>query len=154
MNQHHRLILQKLKCCLKLSKKLKRDKIAVIFITHRLDEVFATCDTVTILKDGKLVHRCKIEETNKLGYGIKDDRKKRQWCNGTNKSLICQNRSPKEIFLEGQRNEKFPKVIEQSIKIRKGEVLGALQDFWELDVRNWQGLHFLVQIHAKRGQLK
>ena len=50
----------------KVIEKLKRDKIAVIFITHRLDEVFATCDTVTILKDGKLVHRCKIEETNKL----------------------------------------------------------------------------------------
>ena len=43
----------------KVIEKLKRDKIAVIFITHRLDEVFATCDTVTILKDGKLVHRCK-----------------------------------------------------------------------------------------------
>ena len=38
---------------------------------------------------------------------------------------VClSDRSPKEIFLEAKGMKKFPKVIEQSIKIRKGEVLG------------------------------
>ena len=46
--------------------------------------------------------------------------------NGTNKKKkVClSDRSPKEIFLEAKGMKKFPKVIEQSIKIRKGEVLG------------------------------
>ena len=33
--------------------KLKSASIAVIFITHRLDEVYRRCDRVTILKDGR-----------------------------------------------------------------------------------------------------
>ena len=108
--------------------------------------------TVTILKDGKLVHRCKIEETNKLDMVSKMIGRNASDVMGQTKVCLS-DRSPKEIFLEAKGMKKFPKVIEQSIKIRKGEVLGLGKDFWELDVRNWQGC-FLVQIHAKRGQLK
>ena len=34
---------------------LKRDGISVIFISHRLEEVVATCDQVTVLRDGRNV---------------------------------------------------------------------------------------------------
>ena len=35
--------------------RLAQSGIAIIFITHRLDEVMAVCDTITILRDGELV---------------------------------------------------------------------------------------------------
>src|SRR6185436_13421033 len=35
---------------------------AVLFISHRLDEVFALCDTVTIMRDGEVVHRATTAE--------------------------------------------------------------------------------------------
>ena len=38
--------------------------IAIIFITHRLDEVMNACDNITILRDGQLVATRKKEETN------------------------------------------------------------------------------------------
>ncbi len=38
--------------------------IAIIFITHRLDEVMAAADTITILRDGKLVDTLKTADTN------------------------------------------------------------------------------------------
>ncbi len=38
--------------------------IAIIFITHRLDEVMSACDSVTILRDGKLVKSMATTETS------------------------------------------------------------------------------------------
>jgi ABC-type sugar transport system ATPase subunit len=37
--------------------------MAVIYISHRIPEVFAICDAVTILRDGRLVERTVIAET-------------------------------------------------------------------------------------------
>ena len=38
--------------------------IAIIFITHRLDEVMAVADSMTILRDGEFVARKEIKDTN------------------------------------------------------------------------------------------
>ncbi len=38
--------------------------IAIIFITHRLDEVMAVADSMTILRDGEFVARREIKDTN------------------------------------------------------------------------------------------
>src|SRR3954453_14789213 len=35
---------------------LKERGAAVLFISHRLDEIFAICDTVTVLRDGEVTH--------------------------------------------------------------------------------------------------
>ena len=34
---------------------LKRDGISVIYISHRLDELFEICDTVTVMRDGRTI---------------------------------------------------------------------------------------------------
>jgi ribose transport system ATP-binding protein len=36
-------------------RRLRESGVSVLFISHRLDEVFAICDRVTVLKDGRLV---------------------------------------------------------------------------------------------------
>jgi ribose transport system ATP-binding protein len=36
-------------------KRLRHEGKAVVYISHRMDEIFEICDTVTVLKDGKLV---------------------------------------------------------------------------------------------------
>lgn len=45
-------------------KRLSAMGIAIIFITHRLQEVIDVCDTVTILRDGSLVAGCLVAETD------------------------------------------------------------------------------------------
>lgn len=47
-------------------KRLAETGIAILFITHRLDEVMQAADNVTILRDGELVATRKKEETNVL----------------------------------------------------------------------------------------
>ena len=34
---------------------LKSQDVAIVYVTHKLDEVFRACDTVTVLRDGRLV---------------------------------------------------------------------------------------------------
>ena len=45
-------------------KRIAASGIAIIFITHRLDEVMAASNNITILRDGKLVNALKSEDTN------------------------------------------------------------------------------------------
>ncbi|WP_346905158.1 sugar ABC transporter ATP-binding protein [Faecalicatena contorta] len=44
--------------------KLQERNIAIIFISHRLNEVFDVCKTTTVLKDGNLVGRYSLSELN------------------------------------------------------------------------------------------
>src|SRR3954451_7156845 len=41
---------------------LREHGAAVLFISHRLDEVFAICDTVTVMRDGAVVHDARIPD--------------------------------------------------------------------------------------------
>ena len=41
---------------------LKKRGVGIIFVTHFLDQVYAVCDKITVLRDGKLVGEFKIEE--------------------------------------------------------------------------------------------
>ena len=46
-------------------KKLKNDGVTIIFISHRLDELFRITDRVTIMRDGKYVDTVNTAETNR-----------------------------------------------------------------------------------------
>ncbi|WP_405825167.1 sugar ABC transporter ATP-binding protein [Streptomyces sp. NBC_00838] len=45
---------------------LKERDIAVVYVSHRLDELYEVCDKVTVLRDGKLVHTGPIAELDRL----------------------------------------------------------------------------------------
>ena len=49
----------------KLVDKLKANQVRVIYISHRLDELFRICDRVSILRDGQYVATKNIEDTSK-----------------------------------------------------------------------------------------
>jgi len=45
-----------------LIERLKSDGVAVVYVSHRLDELYRICDQVTVLRDGRLVHSGPIAE--------------------------------------------------------------------------------------------
>ena len=67
------------KTLLQTMRKIADSGVAIIFITHRLDEVMEVADTVTILRDGEVVTSKKKKDTNlvqlaELMVGRKIDR--------------------------------------------------------------------------------
>ncbi|MCU6709626.1 sugar ABC transporter ATP-binding protein [Paenibacillus sp. J5C_2022] len=44
---------------------LKQRGIGIIYISHRLDEIFEVCDTYTVLCDGRLIHSGEVGDVNK-----------------------------------------------------------------------------------------
>ena len=46
----------------KVIKWLKSQNIGIIYISHRMEEIYEVGDRITILRDGKFVHCCKLNE--------------------------------------------------------------------------------------------
>lgn len=49
----------------KIMRELNEQGITILYISHKLDEVFKMCDRATILRDGKYINSYVLKETNK-----------------------------------------------------------------------------------------
>lgn len=43
---------------------LKRDGVSIVYISHRMEEIFSICDRITIMRDGLTVDTAHIKDTN------------------------------------------------------------------------------------------
>jgi len=43
---------------------LKKEGVSIVYISHRMEEIFAICDRITVMRDGKTVDTKPIPETN------------------------------------------------------------------------------------------
>ena len=96
---------------------LKQRGVAIIYISHRMEELFKVADRVTILRDGKYIDTKEIQNTSKedlvrlmvgrelIGYYTREESK------------------TEEILLEVQ-DVNTEKVKNISLKVNKGEIVG------------------------------
>jgi len=99
-------------------RKLKEDGITVIYISHRLEELFELCDRVTILRDGEYIADKDISEidkdwliSNMIGRDLKDTFPKRD--RAFTKEAVLE--------VESLTTDRFKDV---SFQLKKGEILG------------------------------
>ena len=48
----------------KVMQALKKRGVSIIYISHRMEEVFSQCDTITVMRDGQTISSRPTEETN------------------------------------------------------------------------------------------
>ncbi len=46
-------------------RKLKAEGVGIIYISHRLEEIFEIGDRLTVLRDGTFIHSCRVNEANR-----------------------------------------------------------------------------------------
>ncbi len=97
---------------------LKQRQVGIIYISHRLQEVFQLADTVTVLRDGRYVGTTPVSQTTE-GDLI------RMMVGRTIKDLFP--KLPTEIgedVLEVRNLTRRPQTLDVSLKVRAGEIVG------------------------------
>ncbi len=98
--------------------RLSDQGIALLYISHRLPEVFHLCSRATVLRDGKLVSTLELSETSTaemidkmVGRELKED------------LAIRRHAEPGDVILSA-RNVSAPRVHNASLEVRAGEIVG------------------------------
>jgi galactofuranose transport system ATP-binding protein len=106
-------------------RKLKADGVAVIFVSHKLDEIYDICDRVTIMRDGRTVRTAAIREIGKLelvssmlGRDVSDMRARTTAFTARGKSKVG------ETLFEARELSTGRSVRNVDFDIRHGEIVG------------------------------
>ncbi len=106
-------------------RQLKAEGISVIFVSHKLDELYAVCDRVTILRDGRTVREEAMADIGKLdlvasmlGRDVNTVKRKGATAFTSRKQVSH------DTLLEAQALKSSPLVHDVSFKVGKGEIVG------------------------------
>ena len=109
---------------LEVIRRLRDAGVAVVFVSHRLDELYAVCDTITVLRDGRSVADAPISELSKyelvstmLGRALTESERRGRHLRG---SRI----TDAPTMLEARELRRAPVLNGSSITLKKGEVVG------------------------------
>lgn len=102
----------------RIVKKLHEQNVTVIYISHRLDEIFELGDYVTVMRDGKHIETKPMSE-------VKDRMELIRMMIGKNvmESYVPKDHQSDEVLLE-VRNVTNHKLKDISFKVKKGEIVG------------------------------
>jgi ribose transport system ATP-binding protein len=105
--------------------RLHAEGIAIVYVSHRMDELYRVCDSVTVLRDGQVVHSGplatlpRIELVSKmLGREIKQIREEGVTAFGEEHDV------EREPLLKAENLAGMRKLHDVSVSIRPGEVVG------------------------------
>jgi galactofuranose transport system ATP-binding protein len=106
--------------------RLHRSGIAIVYVSHRMDELYRICDRVTVLRDGKLVHTGPLAALPRielvsmmLGRAVSDIRE-----HGVTGFSEVHHDEGEEPLLRAENLSSAHRLDGVSVSIRPGEVVG------------------------------
>jgi len=98
--------------------KLKKKGTSILYVTHRMEEIFRLTDRITVLKNGKLVSTVKTKDIDLDGVV------KLMTNNWKSNKLESRHKLGKELLRVEGIESKDKKVKDASFNIHEGEILG------------------------------
>jgi ribose transport system ATP-binding protein len=106
-------------------RQLKADGVSVIFITHRLDELYEICDRVTIMRDGKTVDECPMHDISKLTLVARMLGKELGEVRREGQTAFAEGKDPADrVLLEAEGLVRGRALRGASVSVRVGEIVG------------------------------
>ncbi|CDF98512.1 galactose/methyl galactoside ABC transporter ATP-binding protein MglA [Avibacterium paragallinarum] len=104
----------------KIIEKLKNRGCGIIYISHKMDEIFKICDEITILRDGKWINTVAVKDTTM------DDIVAMMVGRELTQRFPKKTNTPQEVILEVENLTALnqPSIQAISFQLRKGEILG------------------------------
>lgn len=100
-------------------RKLKEKGIAIIYISHRMDEIFQICDSITVLRDGKYIGSVETKDVTK------DDLITMMVGRKLEEQFPYKEVEKEKVLLKVENLSMKDKVKNVSFEIRSGEILGV-----------------------------
>jgi ribose transport system ATP-binding protein len=111
------LTRQEVTALFKLIRRLKADGVTIVYISHRLEEVFELCDRVSVLRDGALVGTRRVNETNEADLIA-------LMINRTIEQIYYKETIPIGATILETDKLSGQGFLDVSIKVREGEIVG------------------------------
>jgi len=101
-----------------IMRELKAEGITIIYISHKMDEIFSMCDTATVLRDGQVI------ETRATRDFTRDEIVERMVGRSVDVDYPRRTTQPGEVVLKLDNVTREGFVNNISFELRKGEILG------------------------------
>ncbi|MWV43037.1 ATP-binding cassette domain-containing protein [Paenibacillus sp. HJL G12] len=97
---------------------LKNEGVSIVYISHRMEEIFTICDRITVMRDGRTVDTQEIPHTNF------DEVVKKMVGRELTERYPARNPNPGEVVLEAQHVSRKGLFENVSFQVRAGEIVG------------------------------
>ncbi|GBF06361.1 monosaccharide-transporting ATPase [Deinococcus aerius] len=105
-------------------RQLKAEGVSVVFVSHRLDELYAVCDRVTIMRDGRTVDERAMGEISKLELVAKMLGKEIGEVRREGETAFERTGPPGETVLDARDLRSGTALRGASVNVRAGEIVG------------------------------
>ncbi len=103
---------------------LRADGVALIYVSHRLHEIFRICDRVTVLRDGRRVHQGPVRELSRVGLiGLMLGREIAETSRVT-EFAADSGTTEREVVLEAAGLARRHVLEDVDVTVHRGEVVG------------------------------
>ena len=104
-------------------RQLRQEGVAVLFVSHKLDELFAVCDRITVMRDGRTVLACPMTAVSKLDL-VSAMLGRAQVAVGKETAFEAQGRVEGPSLIEAKGLRIGQRVRDARVSVRRGEIVG------------------------------
>ena len=114
-------------------RQLKSEGVSVVFVSHKLDELYAVCDRVTIMRDGQTVLMSELQNIGKLELVARMLGKELQAVQRVGQTAFTARTATTDMnaganmganLLEAKHLKRGTRLLDSSLKVRAGEIVG------------------------------